>query len=131
MKQLEKTLGFSADGSGLAARQTYLQRCIHLQLLSLGLPSISPRSDAAVLDIASGLLASYRQKSRLLDEYRCPVDRRIESFLQRHLGDLDLPFVPRLPAQTFVLEQHGIARELSLPQGIDAHESTYVKSYRV
>lgn len=131
MKHLEKTLGFSPDGTGLAARQTYLHRCIHLQLLAMGLPAASPRADVAALDIAGGLLANYRQKSRLLDEYRCPVDRRIESFLQRHLADLDLPFVPRLPAQTFVLEQHGIARELSLPQGTDVYESTLVKSYRV
>lgn len=131
MKQLEKTLGFSPDGGSMSARQIYLQRCIHLQLLALGLPAVSPRGDAAALDIAGGLLASYRQKSRLLDQYRCPVDRRIESFLERHLADLDLPFTPRLPGQTFVLEQHGIARELSLPQGGDSYESAYVKSYRV
>jgi hypothetical protein len=131
VKHLEKSLGFSPDGSGQAARQTYLHRCIHLQLLAMGLPSVSPRGDAALLDIAGGLLANYRQQSRLLDEYRCPADRRIESFLQRHFADLNLPFVPRLPGHTFVLDQHGLARELSFPQAADDYESIYVKSYRV
>lgn len=59
MKHLEKTLGFSLDSGNPAARQSYLQRCIHLQLTALGLPRASPRGDAAVLDIASRLLASY------------------------------------------------------------------------
>jgi hypothetical protein len=36
-----------------------------------------------------------------------------------------------LPGQTLVLEQHGIARELSLPYAADQYESPLVKSYRV
>jgi hypothetical protein len=127
MKHLEKVLGFLPDFGGLVARQTYLHRCIHLQLLSMGLPSTSPRADAAVVEVAGGLLANYRQKSRLLEEYRCPADRRVESFLQQHLGDVNL----RLPGQTLILEQHGVARELSLPYGADDYESPLVKSYRV
>src|SRR5882757_5643198 len=46
VKHLEKSLGFSADGNGIAGRQTHLHRCIHLQLLSMGLPSASARADA-------------------------------------------------------------------------------------
>src|SRR5690242_18708716 len=60
---LERTLGF-VEGDG-DSRRTYLHRCIHLQLLSMGLPSASPTADAAVLEVAGGLLANYRQKSRL------------------------------------------------------------------
>jgi len=131
VKQLEKVLGFSADGGGVEARRIHLQRCIHLQLLAMGLPSTSPRADAAVLDVAGGLLANYRQQSRLLDEYRCPADERIESFLQSHLADLTLPFAPRLPGHTFVLDQHGLARELSFPLGCDQYESPLLKSHRV
>lgn len=112
-------------------RQVYLRRTIHLQLLAAGHPSASPQADAQVMEVAGGILASYRQQAHLLEEYRCPVDRRIESFLQRHFADLDLPFVPRLPSHTFILEQHGMARELSLPHGADEYESALVKSYRV
>jgi hypothetical protein len=125
--------GRSSNGHAAPAddRQPYLHRCIHLQLLSLGLPAATAQADPAVLEIASGLLANYRQKSRLLDEYRCPADRRIESFLQQHLADLNLPWTPRLPGDAFVLDQHGVARELSLPQDRDEHESPLLKSYRV
>ena len=70
MKHLEKALGFTADSGGMAVRQTYLHRCIHIQLLSMGLPSVSGRGDGAVVEVAGGLLANYRQKSRLLEEYR-------------------------------------------------------------
>jgi len=112
-------------------RRTYLHRCIHLQLLSLGLPGATTHAEPALLEIAGGLLANYRQKSRILDDYRCPADRRIESYLKAHLADLNLSFTPRLPGQTFVLDQHGVARELSVPKDRDQYESPLVKSYRV
>jgi hypothetical protein len=143
---IERTLGFTPDdhdggkanGAAPPARRAQLLRSIHLQLLSMGLPAPQPSGDSAVppvngdvLGVTQGLLANYRQKSRLLEEYRCPADRRIESFLQTHLADCDLTFTPRLPAHTFVLDQHGVARELSLPLGKDEYESPLVKSYRV
>jgi hypothetical protein len=131
VKYLERTLGFARDPNAFAARRGYLQRCINLQLMSMGLGGTSARADAGVMEVAGGLLASYRQKSRLLEAYRCPADRRIESFLQHHLSDLKPSFSPRLPGQTLVLEQHGVARELSLPQTGDAYESPLVKSYRL
>ncbi|HEY7116660.1 MAG TPA: hypothetical protein VH475_08740, partial [Tepidisphaeraceae bacterium] len=127
---LEKPIGFTTGADG-RPDPAALHRRIRLQLLSLGMADAPAQTDAAVLEIAGGLLASYRQKSRLLDDYRCPADRRIESYLKGHLADLRLPFDPRLPGQTFILDQHGLARELSLPQGRDEYESRYVKSYRV
>ncbi|HHH13104.1 MAG TPA: hypothetical protein ENJ98_02610, partial [Thiolapillus brandeum] len=38
---------------------------------------------------------------------------------------------PRLPNNTFVLDRHGVARELSLPMGKDEFKSEIVSSYRV
>ena len=156
VQRLERSLGFTGEGDGggggaghavpptpqpapidPASRQARLLRSIHLQLLSMGLPvptpppSASPPVNGDVLGVTDGLLANFRQKSRLLEEYRCPADRRIESFLQDHLSDCGLTFTPRLPAHTFILDQHGVARELSLPLGHDEYESPLVKSYRV
>ncbi len=140
MKTLEKTLGFVQAQTDAPARQKLLHRCIELQLMAMGLaaPQSSPIAgnghsigQSTILDVADGLLANYRQKSRLLEEYRCPADRRIESFLQRHLADLNLPFEPRLPGHTLVLDQHGLAREMSLPLGKLEYESPLVHSYRV
>jgi hypothetical protein len=130
-KSLERTLGFSANGDGGHARQETLRRCIHLQLLAMGIPTASPRADASVMDITRGLLASYRQKSRLLEEYRCPADHRVEAFLNAHLVDVKPSAPLRLPGDTFTLDQHGVARELSLPQGANEYESPLLKSYRV
>jgi hypothetical protein len=132
-KSLDRALGFNPhahNGDG-HARQETLRRCIHLQLLAMGLPTTSPRADASVTEVTRGLLASYRQKSRLLEEYRCPADQRIEAFLAAHFADLNLETPLRLPGNTFVLDQHGLSRELSLPQGADDYESPLVKSYRV
>jgi hypothetical protein len=133
---LERSFGFSTDGHDGSIRHSQLRRSIYLQLLALGLPlpagqGSTPAVNSDVLAVSGGLLASYRQKSRLLEEYRCPADCRIESFLQDHLSDCDLSFTPRLPAHTFVLDQHGVARELSLPAGRDQYKSPLVESFRV
>jgi hypothetical protein len=133
---LEKSLGFLPRDANHDARRARLHRCIHLQLLALGLPTAvggSPADapDSSLLDVAESLLSNYRQKSRLLEEYRCPVDVRIEAFLQKHLADTGSPFTPRLPSLSFILDQHGLARELSLPLGAHDYHSPLVKSYRV
>ena len=55
-------------------------------------------------------------------ERKCPADPRIEAFLAEHFADLGLPAPLRLPDETLVLPRHGIARELSLPEGSDSYQ---------
>src|SRR5208337_2221595 len=62
---------------------------------------------------------------------RCPIDRRIENFLNDHFGDLNLESPLRLPSESLVLPRYGIARELSIPEGTDSYSNPYVTSYRV
>jgi hypothetical protein len=62
---------------------------------------------------------------------RCPVDQRIEAFLNDHFADLGLSGPLRLPGESLVLPRHGIARELSLPEGEDSYVNPYVHSYKV
>ncbi len=103
---------------------------IRLRLKALGLASIDDNVSHGALDeLANGLLANFRQKSRLLKEYRVPVDQRIENFLNKQIGPLPHPL--RLPAITFGLSSPGIGRELSLPRLGDHIENSYVSSYRV
>ncbi|MEZ0265472.1 MAG: hypothetical protein ACAI43_12155 [Phycisphaerae bacterium] len=133
---LERALGFLSPGTDPDVLLKRLHRRIDLQLISMGLQAPDTgngegASRADALEVAGGLLANYRQKSRLLEDYRCPADRRIESFLKTHLADLGLAADPRLPSATFVLDQHGLARELSLPLGAAEHASPLLKSYRV
>ncbi len=113
-----------------ASRRSNLASYIRLRLKALGLASINEdQEDGALDELAEGLLANFRQKSRLLKDYRVPVDQRIEAFLYRQLGPLPQPL--RLPALTFSLNRAGVARELSLPRHADHIESPYVSSYRL
>ncbi len=107
-------------------RQT-IRDYIRLRLAASGLVPV----EGEFLELASGLLARYREQTRLLLDHRCGADRRIENFLTVHLGDLGHHRTRWLPGDTLVLDRHGMARELSLPAAGDRFESPYVKSYRV
>ena len=104
---------------------------INLKLVSSGQHSCGTGETAGFIDIAHDLLLSYREKNRLLSAYHCPVDRRVQDFLNRYLKDLELDRVPTLPFQSFILDRHGLARELSVPIDSDEFHSDIVASYRV
>ena len=133
----ELGLNPSPGGSTLASRppsaeeRQKLQLYINLKLVSSGQPSCGVGETAGFIDIAHDLLLSYREKNRLLASYHCPVDRRIQDFLNRYLKDLELDKVPTLPFQSFILDRHGLARELSVPIDSDEFHSDIVASYRV
>jgi phosphoenolpyruvate carboxykinase (diphosphate) len=104
---------------------------INLQLAALGQPTCEMDDDRQYLDIANGLLKKYSQQRRLLAQYRCPADQRIEDFLNRYLRSNGINETIRIPGETFVLEQKGLARELSLPYHGDEFHSAYIDSYRI
>ncbi|MCF7689730.1 MAG: hypothetical protein K9N01_15675, partial [Cephaloticoccus sp.] len=101
---------------------------INLRLRYLGLPTFPLQDGAASLDhMTSGLVALSREKDRLLTNHLCPVDQRIQNFLDANLG-VD---APRVPNSSFVLDRHGLARTLSLPPDRDIFKSDIITSYRV
>ncbi len=104
---------------------------VNLLLLAHGLPVSADFTTQSLSDVSRGFLDSHAEQQRLLTDYRCPVDRRIESFLAQHFADLRLPTALRLPGKTLVLSRHGIARELSLPAGGNQFQTDYLSSYRV
>jgi hypothetical protein len=109
-----------------------LQIYINLKLASSGQPTCIPHETARFFEISRDLVRSYREKNRLLSNYQCRVDQRIQTFLRRYLEDeMEAAQVPRLPTQTFILDRHGVARELSLPMGEDEFHSEILSSYRV
>src|SRR4051794_29127100 len=107
-------LNGSATGNGQEPSRARTVREVELLLVANG---VTQPADGAGerFEAAAALLQSYREKSRLLADYRCPADGRIEAFLAEHLADLQLPEPLRLPANTLVLPRHGLARELSIP----------------
>jgi len=131
---LARSIGLhtSNDKIQAAEEKKRLQLYINLKLHSSGLPACeSTNCDNDFFNIADDLLQSYREKSRLLSSYLCPTDQRIQNFLDEYLKDSGSDVLPVLPSNTLILDQHGVARELSLPADGDYFESEFVKSYRV
>ncbi len=109
---------------------------INLQLAALGQPIyIDPDdstklSNTKFLSLTEGLISSFREKSRLLSDHQSPVDKRIQAFIEDYLKDIPGPKC-RIPNNTFVLNQKGLAREVSLPPNANTYKNEYVASYRV
>jgi len=116
------------DQQGLQRR--HIVRYISLKLAALGLPTYR-RASSDFLDLTQGLLRNYREKSRLLSDYLCPIDTRIQAFLDDYLVGESLTGPLRLPAATLTLDQPGLARELSLPVDGHAFKSELLESYRL
>lgn len=131
---LKHSLGLPVTDSveELDRERARLLRYINLRLIAQGLPTALHPDDTSFAEVASGLLKNYHEKIRLLDHHRCPADRRIESELQKHFADQDdAASILRLPDRTFVVDRHGMARELSLPANGNEYISDIVQSYRV
>ena len=101
---------------------------INVKLSLLGLPQVATKDAAELGDIVASLIAQYREKERLLANYLCPADQRIQTFLYDYLQDTP---VAKLPLRTLVLDRPGLARLLSLPVDRDELVSGLVSSYRV
>lgn len=107
-----------------------LLRYLRLKLAVMGHPLDRVEGDDGFVDIARPLLRNYENKVRLLKDYLCPADTRIQNFLDAHLAELGEP-VPRLPGNTLVLDRAGLGRILSLPYKGASFRSPYLRSYRI
>ncbi|MCC5021402.1 MAG: hypothetical protein J6386_00660 [Candidatus Synoicihabitans palmerolidicus] len=79
--------------------------------------------------MADPIFARHREITRQMVERYAPVDDRIQHFLSQYLAEIGP--APTLPLRTLVLDQAGLARELSLPDRGDVAESPLLKSYRL
>jgi hypothetical protein len=104
---------------------------VNLLLLANGLPVVGDFGRRPLSDVSRGFLEAHAEQQRLLAEYRCPADRRVEAFLAAHFAGVAGGDKLRLPARTVVLSRHGIARELSLPAQGNEYSNDYLTSYRV
>ena len=130
--EMQRALGLDENqiDSQIARHQLHLY--INLKLASCGQPLCVDDATQDLISAAEDLLKNYYEKSnRLAADTLYPADRRIQDFLERYLADLGLETMPQLPAITFELDRHGVARELSLPIGEDVFLSDIVSSYRV
>ena len=103
---------------------------INLRLAQLGLPLPEGFDDPGAAKLARPILARQRELSRRLADRLCAADGRIQAFLDDYLSDTgEAP--PNLPRRTFVLDEAGLARALSLPFDGDTFTSPLLSSYRL
>ena len=119
----------------LPERRAIDQRQLTLQHICLQLAAMGHRcelnTDRSYLSIADSLLKNYSEQRRLLSEYRCPADQRIQNFLNDYFMRNGVDATVSLPGETFTLNAPGIARELSLPLDENKYKSSLLESYRV
>jgi phosphoenolpyruvate carboxykinase (diphosphate) len=106
-----------------------LRLAINLRLGLLGCAPVANADGDDLSGVAAPLFAQQREIARRLTHQLSPVDERIQHFLNTYLAETGP--APRLPARTFVLDQPGLARELSLPADGDTVDSPLLKSFRL
>lgn len=124
---LYQRIGLSADGSTISEDRPL--RYINLKLAALGCPTVETQNQEEFQELAGAILAHHMEGGPVTDSRLCPVDQRIQDFLAAYLGG-DAKDI-RLPARTFVLDRHGLARAISLPPDRDDFSSNIINSYRV
>lgn len=125
---MSKTLS-KEERRNIDKRELKLQH-ICLQLAALG-HDCNMNTDRSYLSVADSLLRNYSQHRRLLADYRCPSDQRIQDFLNAYLQRNGIDLNINLPGETFSLLQAGLAREMSLPFTDNHYQSPLLESYRV
>ncbi|MDQ8197153.1 hypothetical protein QEH56_03290 [Pelagicoccus enzymogenes] len=104
---------------------------LNLKLRSRGLPIFGNAEDFPLLKLGESLLKSVEEKNRLLKDHLCPVDQRVQDYLESLFEPLGLEDRVWLPSNNLVLERHGMARALSIPPDSDKFESDIISSFRV
>lgn len=129
--ELERTVGLRPDGAVWLPERRAAVSSILLKLAAMGVPMPAETGDEDVLHLAGDLFARYREQARLLSEYLCPADRRIQQYIDGLLAAAACHGPIRLPAETLILDHYGIARELSFPIDRDAWQNELVSSHRL
>lgn len=129
--ELRKSLGLTKDGLNEPIKSKKLIEYINLKLSALGKPIFEDHNEKYTLGLTYDLIQNLREKNRILSNYLCPADQRIQNFLDSYLSEFKDKVNIRIPSNSFILDSHGIARVLSLPPNQSEFVSDIVRSYRV
>lgn len=122
----------NSDRVARSNEERILIEYINLKLAALGLPIFGVSSAYPFISLSRSLLSNYQELSRLLSDYLCPADRRIQEYLTNSLSSVcEGTTAPRIAGRSFVLDRPGMARMLSLPPDADYYESDIIRTYRV
>src|SRR6185312_2813442 len=107
MMDLEHTVGLRPDGSVWLPDRRAAAGSILLKLAAMGVEiPAEAAGDEDVFHLAGNLFARYREQARLLADHLCPADSRIQHYIDELQGMAGV----RLPAETLILDQYGLAR---------------------
>ncbi len=113
---------------------------INFKLAALGQPYFTGQTTSQIdsftnsekfIGLTRHHIQDYQEKTRLLSDYLCPADRRIQNFIDRYLKGIDFTPSLLLPNKTFILDQEGLARELSLQPDKNEFKNEYLETYRI
>ncbi len=111
---------------------------INLQLAALGQPMFHDETDTTkklsnnkFIELTEGLISSFREKSRLLSNHLSPVDTRIQNFIDDYLKDVNIDKSLRIPNNTLVFNQKGMAREVCLPPNGETFKNEQINTFRI
>jgi hypothetical protein len=102
---------------------------INLRLAMSGSPTFGKDSVSRLAGLAGPMFSRQKETMRLLANYLCPADWRIDRFINEYLYDTGITV--KLPSRAFVLDSPGLARDLSFPADRDEFRSRIVQSYRL
>ncbi len=128
--QIRTKLGFE-DGASQVPDSEHILPIIRLKMMATGLEvPTNGRQEVDFTALTADLIRKIQQKFRSYPQPLCPLDGRIQAFLDVNFGLEKLPGKLALPLQTLHMDFHGLARTLSLPAEGDHFQSEFVQSYR-
>lgn len=107
--------------------ESKLVHTVNLKLAALGCAPVESGTEEEFQEVAWTVLSHHRSGPEADREPLCPVDRRIQAYLDRTLGS----GAAKMPSRTLVLDRYGLARALSIPMQGDEFKSDILTSYRV
>ncbi len=125
----ERMLSWSRKAARDPKSSELLREFIYMQMAASDL--VVDEEAMQRVELPEGLLANLEEKNRLLQQLQAPIDGRSESFLRTHFHDIQLSKPLELPKRTLVLYHHGMARELSVPDGERVFQNELLSSYRL
>jgi hypothetical protein len=127
--QSRTRLGFE-EGASVAPDSDKILPVIRLKMMATGLDLPANGLGPDFMAHTADLIRKIQEKFRGYPQPLCPLDSRLQAFLDNFFADTPAPGRLNLPLSTLHMDFHGLARTLSIPAEGDTFESEYLKSYK-
>ena len=117
------------NGEVTAVDRDALHRIIAVKLAAQGfdVPIENQEGDGNILNLAPDLFRVYCDRSCLLESHRCPIDQRIQAFVDDALKTTGETV--QLPSDSVTVDRYGLLRKLSFLQAGDEFDHSEISSY--